>query len=224
MKPHRMGTAPRRQPTRGRAAERGMALLEWMVANSLGLLVTAAAMALFLHQARVVLFLHQRQLQLQDLGAVAQALRSELRMAGHRLRPGTHAAYDRLSLEGSPNPTLSYLCDACGASDPTRPAGFRLQSGTLVHRAQSAGSFQAVHEATTSAWRAWGVSVVQVEPCVPQVEVQLEPMAPGLPAVQLKVRPRNLGPLACEATASPAPSPAPSPTPSPAPAPAPAPA
>jgi Tfp pilus assembly protein PilW len=185
-----------------------MALLEWMVANSLGLLVTAAAMAVFLHQARVVLSLHQRQLQQQDLRAVAQTLRSELRMAGHRLRPGPHAAYDRLGLAGSPNPTLSYLCDACGASDPSRPAGFRLQSGTLAHRAQSAGSFQAVHEATTSAWRAWEVLPAQVEPCVQQVELRLLPAGPALAPVHLKVRPRNLGPLACEATARPATGPA----------------
>ncbi len=208
MKRHRMSTTRSRLTTGGQAPERGVALLEWMVANSLGVLVTAAAMAVFLHQARVVLFLHQRQLQLQDLGAVAQALRSELRMAGHRLSPGAHAAYDRLGLEGGPNPSLSYLCDACGASDPSRPAGFRLHSGTLLHRGQSAGSFQAVHEATNSAWRAWVVSATQVEPCVYQVEIRLFPMSPGLAPVHLKVRPRNLGPLACEARASPAAGPA----------------
>ncbi|MFM8795357.1 MAG: PilW family protein [Betaproteobacteria bacterium] len=65
-----------------RGPQRGVALLEWMVAHSLGLVVVAAATSLFLHQARVAMALHQRQLQLQDLGVVAQVLRAELRTPG----------------------------------------------------------------------------------------------------------------------------------------------
>lgn len=186
-----------------RGPQRGVALLEWMLAHSLGLVVVAAAMSLFLHQARVAMALHQRQLQLQDLGVVAQVLRAELRIAGHRLQPVLHPGYDQLQVDSGSNPAIHYLCDACEASDPTRPAGFRLQSGTLMQRAQSAGSFQAVHDTPTSGWRSWAVATGVAEGCVPHVTVALQPIRPGLGPTTVRVRPRNGGPLACETMASP---------------------
>jgi len=203
MKPHPLGQAFGHRQWAAPARQRGAGLLEWMLANSLGLMVTAVALSLFTHQARVALALHQRQLQLQDLGVLAQVLRSELRIAGHRLQPTAGSAYDQLVVEGQSNPTVSYLCDACAASDSTRPAGFRLQSGTLMHRWQSAGSFQALHDAPSSGLLSWSVSST-AEGCLLRVNVQLQPVGLGLAAPRLQVRPRNLGPLPCETLASPA--------------------
>lgn len=151
----------------------------------------------------MALALHQRQLQLQDLGVIAQVLRAELRIAGHRLQPALHPAYDRLQVDSGLNPAIGFLCDACSASDPARPAGFRLQSGTLVQRAQSAGSFQAVHDTPLSGWRSWAVATGVAEGCLPQVTVTLQPLSPGLKPTTVHMRPRNGGPLACEALASP---------------------
>jgi Tfp pilus assembly protein PilW len=188
MTPPAVSPAQRRMRTAGRRVQRGTALLEWMLASSLGWLVTAAALFVFLHQARVVVALHQRHWQLQDLGVVSQALRSELRMAGHRWRPGAQAAYDQLGLQGSLNPALSYWCDACG----------------LMHRGQSAGSFQALHEVAPTAWRDWVVSRGQTEDCAHRVEITLRPLGTGLGPVVLNVRPRNLGALPCETLARPA--------------------
>ncbi|NBT10603.1 MAG: hypothetical protein EBS47_00515 [Betaproteobacteria bacterium] len=178
--------------------QRGVALLEWMVANSLGLMVVTAALGLFLHQARGALALHQRQLQLQDLGAVTQALRSELRMAGHRRRSGAQAPYDHLRVEHGATPGVAFLCDACGASDPNRPAGIRLQAGVLMHRGQSAGSYQALHDAPTSAWRRWQVAQGQTADCLSLLHIRLEPLGSETASMALTIRPRNLGPLACE--------------------------
>ncbi|MFM8738530.1 MAG: hypothetical protein ACKOGB_13020, partial [Betaproteobacteria bacterium] len=81
---------------------------------------------------------------------MARSASSRQRIAGHRLQPALHPGYDQLQVDSGSNPAIGFLCDACAASDPTRPAGFRLQSGTLMQRAQSAGSFQAVHDTPTS--------------------------------------------------------------------------
>lgn len=187
--------------------QRGLSLPEWMVAQALGLLISAAAVWLFLHQSQQVSEILLRQVRADEQQALLELLRRELRIAGHRHRTGPNPDYDELRLEGSrESPTLSYLCDECGASDRWRAAGFRLQSAVLSQRLPGTNAYQALHDAPISGLRSWQVSVSRDQgdrrsDCLARVTITLHPQTSTAP-LSASVRPRNLGPLPCETSAS----------------------
>lgn len=170
-----------------------------MVAQALGLLVVTAALWLFVHQAQLVSLSIQRQFRAEDHGALAHALRAELRMAGHRFITGPSPDHDTLRIGGEArNPTLHYLCDRCGASSASHAASWRLLSGALSYRHPGSSAHQALHDGRLSGLEAWRIKPTEGGDCSARVRVELQPAWSGASHLNVQVRPRNLGLLACE--------------------------
>jgi hypothetical protein len=170
-----------------------------MMAQALGLLVVAAALGLFLHQAQLVGLSIQRQFRAEDHLALEQALRAELRVAGHRFVSGPSPDHDTLRIEGpARNPTLQYLCDRCGATDSSRASSWRLLTGTLSFRHPGSNAHQALHDSRLSGLQAWDVEHTEGRECTPRVRVELQPALSSEPPLNIVARPRNLGLLVCE--------------------------
>ena len=107
-----------------RGPQRGVALLEWMVAHSLGLVVVAAATSLFLHQARVAMALHQRQLQLQDLGVVAQVLPPSCASQGTACSPRSTRAMTSCRSTAAPTQPSAFCVMRVRPQTPPAPLAF----------------------------------------------------------------------------------------------------
>ena len=185
-----------------------MALLDWTLAGGLGLLLAAGALWLFSHQAQMLKAALARHAQEREMAAVLEVIRSELRSAGQRGQSGPSAAHDQLKLEEGKTPSMQYLCDRCGSPDRARAAGFRLQDGVMGQRSLGATAHQALNDPHAAAVRRWRVTQGQTEDCSPWIQLQLEvdpATAGGDVAWTNTVRPRNLGPLPCEASGLPPP-------------------
>jgi hypothetical protein len=138
-------------------------------------------------------------LRAEDHLALEQALRAELRMAGHRFATGPSPDHDALQVEGlAGTPSLQYLCDRCGALDRPRAASWRLLSAALSYRHPGSSAHQALHDSRLSGLEAWHVERADTPECSPRVRVELQPAWSGAPPLNVQVRPRNLGLLHCE--------------------------
>lgn len=175
-------------------------MLEWTLASALGVLVTSAAVWLLSHQGQLLKGLIAQQSQEHDRHALMQVLRSELRVAGQRQLAGASPAHDQLQLVSGKSPSVQYLCDRCGATDPARPSSFRVQDGVMAHRSLGGTAHQALNDPRVVAVQGWQVSQGQTGDCSPWVRLQLQATAPDEAAAAwaVSIRPRNLGLLSCE--------------------------
>jgi hypothetical protein len=179
-------------------------LLEWMVAQVLGLFISAAAVSLLMHQMGLGFQAVQRQWQAQDLGALTELIRAELRMAGHRYTHGAEPAYDRLGHEALGRNAIEYRCDACGSSHRTLPAALRLSQQVLSHRRPGSPVFQPLNDPRLLALSTMSLTEGVRGDCTPWVTVRLIAASThrGLSASEsvwvVAVRPRNLGLQPCE--------------------------
>lgn len=173
-----------------------------MVASILGVVISGASLLALLSHGYWAANLVRQQWQADDQYAVAQMLRAELRIAGHRHLAGPSAGHDHLKVDTSGSTVLQYRCDACGADAQALPASFRLQAGALTHRSFGSSAHQALHDPTLLAWSNWQIDQGLAEHCVPWIHVTLQTatLGGGLAAstVKLQARPRNLGLRACE--------------------------
>lgn len=185
-----------------RSGQAGSSLLEWTIASALGLVISAAALLLFTEQVQLLRSMLLRHQQQQDLQAVMQVLRAEIRTAGQRHAPGASADHDAMVWVPTAPRALHYLCDRCGSPDRARQSSFRLIDGALAHRSLGAAAHQALND--PALWRlgAWRVEQGRHTDCSPWARVVLESSGAGpgdTGTIEFSIRPRNLGLLPCEA-------------------------
>lgn len=186
----------------------GSSLLEWTIASALGLVISAAALLLFTEQVQLLRSMLLRHQQQQDLQAVMQVLRAEIRTAGQRHAPGASADHDAMVWVPTAPRALHYLCDRCGSPDRARQSSFRLLDGALAHRSLGAAAHQALND--PEVWRigGWRVEQGHHTDCSPWARVVLESSRAGAgnaSPIEFSIRPRNQGLLACEAVSPSAP-------------------
>lgn len=177
---------------------RGFALLDWVVGSALAMLIGTGALVLLAEQIKTLNHSMAQWSQAQELQAIEQALRSELRIAGQRNTPGQSADHDSMVLDPGAGPALHYLCDRCGATDRAAQAGFRLADGVIWHRSLGSRSYQSLNDARSLALASWTIDLAKARDCPPRLKVQLLPKASASPPVDLWIRPRNLGLGSCE--------------------------
>jgi type II secretory pathway component PulJ len=186
------------RPNRGQC---GSALLEWILASAIGLVLGIACLLLFIQQLQFLKATLLRHRQAQDIQAVMQVVRAELRVAGQRERSGESPDHDNLRVDAGSPQALHYLCDRCGSTDRSRQSSFRLLDGVLAHRSLGVAAHQALNDPKVWAPDAWRIEQGQTGDCSPWVRLQVSSPVEGSTIAQshtLMVRPRNLGPWVCE--------------------------
>lgn len=170
---------------------------------AIGLALVSMALALLLHQAQVLRHTASRVRFDQDLEAVSQLMRTELRRAGLRQTDGPSPAHDRIVVEGASNATQVHYRSDTEATSAGSLSTLRLSAGGLQHRTPATGSFQGLHDQQTLSLSTLSLSLRDQPGCGLLVDAYLltRPSILGEISAQnhnLAIRRRNHGPMACE--------------------------